>query len=831
MDKAKKKRIKKIITWVAMAAVVAVLTAMPLLARQEAESEGPKASILSAEVTKGTVTTALHGGGTVSAGTVEEIKLPSGVKIKEFLVKNGQFVTEGTPVATVDKVSVMTAITEVSDTMDYLRQELEDARDEKISSTIKATAGGRVKKIFAEKGESVQEVMLRDGALAILSLDGLMAVKLERQLPLTTGESVTVTIDEEEVTGRVESNLDGVVVITVEDEGYEIGQTVTVTNADGDRLGQSELYIHNAWKATAYTGTIEAVNAKEEKVLSSGATLFTLTDRDYEGELRHRSAQHREYEALLQKLFQMYESGVLTAPCDGEVEGVDEDSAYLLSSIPEGWVLAPLTNPVTGGEEKRYTVLLLGNSECDGTENCKLSKQEHAEDAECLSLCLYCKHNPHDPNCLGLCTGNPVCPNANDARYHFANCLSLCTGKAGCQAPQARHTTACPERCTNNANCISSRPMEEHGIGCIVHCVRDTDGSDGYQCKDTNAHYGNCIGNCTGGKLCSAVNHKQDCYYYGVTYSARVALVVRSVSGTIEYKYDKSAQPVPVTRAANGSWVLAQVPGTQTMNDTGFISSGTACSPGDTILILSGRNTNGDPVEIANPVHVYAKGSSSGGFGNFGGMSGFGGMGGMNISGMIGGFSGYGNYSAAEAEEEDLFDLEGDTLLTVTPHHIAKLSISIDEHDIAKVSLGMKATVKIEALRGETFEAEVTGIALSGSNNGGSSKFAVELQLPMSQDMLPGMSASAVIPLEEKTGILTIPAAALHQQGAKTMVFTALDEKTGEPAGPVEVTTGISDGETVEILSGLEEGQTVYYAYYDTVELDTSAQADKYTLR
>ena len=38
MDKAKKKQIKKITTWVLLAALVAGLTAMPLLAKAEAEA-------------------------------------------------------------------------------------------------------------------------------------------------------------------------------------------------------------------------------------------------------------------------------------------------------------------------------------------------------------------------------------------------------------------------------------------------------------------------------------------------------------------------------------------------------------------------------------------------------------------------------------------------------------------------------------------------------------------------------------------------------------------------------------------------------------------------
>ena len=59
-----------------------------------------------------------------------------------------------------------------------------------------------------------------------------------------------------------------------------------------------------------------------------------------------------------------------------------------------------------------------------------------------------------------------------------------------------------------------------------------------------------------------------------------------------------------------------------------------------------------------------------------------------------------------------------------------------------------------------------------------------------------------------------------------TCVYTALDSETGEPASPVMVTTGVSDGETVEILSGLNQGDTIYYSYYDTLELDHTAKTE-----
>lgn len=866
MEKAKKKRIKKIITWVSLALVVALLTAMPLIARQEAEADGPVASILSAEVTRGTISTALRGGGTISAETVEEVKLPSGVKITEFLVKNGQFVTEGTPVAAVDKVSVMTAIMEVSETMEYLREELEDARDEKVSSNIKATAGGRVKKVFAQKGEEVREVMLRDGALAVLSLDGLMAVKIEEHLPLTTGEAVTVTIGEADVTGRVESNLDGVVIITVEDEGYEIGAPVTVSTVDGQKLGEGTLYIHNAWKATAYTGTIETVSAKEEKTLSSGATLFTLKDRDYEGELRHRASQHREYEELLQELFQMYQSGVLTAPCDGEVEGVDEDSAYLLSAIPEGWVLAPLTNTVKEGEEKGWTVMLLSNEtanydpRCANNEGCTLSEENAVHGPNCITHCngsaecgakthrsdcesvctgtMECKATSHNPGCPLLCTKASVLGKCINSQYtnpenHHPDCIHSCTygtRTTACQGTK-HHALGCIEAC-KEADGLKKQcdATGEHKLSCIRACIEaDTLG----KCPATPNHSADCIEKCAGKLECTANKHIVSCPHYNLIYTAVAGIVVRTVEGKIEYTYE-SAEPVPAVKMGSGYVITAQ-PNPKTMvNGPAFVDAGgVKVSTGDIILIVTGKNASGTAI-VKDKVILYARGSAMDGFDKdalAGMMGGFGGMGGFDISSMIGGFAGFGNYGAAAPEEEPLFDLEGDTLLTVTPHDKAKLFIAIDEKDIAKVSLGMKATVKVEALKGREFEAEVTNIALSGKNNGGSSKFSVELTLPMEEDMLSGMSASAVLPLEEKADILVIPAAALSQQGAKTVVFTGLDEKTGEPSKPVEVKTGATDGEHVEVISGLSEGQKVYYSYYDTLELDTSAEADKYTLR
>ena len=163
------------------------------------------------------------------------------------------------------------------------------------------------------------------------------------------------------------------------------------------------------------------------------------------------------------------------------------------------------------------------------------------------------------------------------------------------------------------------------------------------------------------------------------------------------------------------------------------------------------------------------------------------------------------------------FSQEETMILAVIPQDTMALTITLDERDIGKVSLRQTAQVQVDALKDRTFEATVTAIGTHGTNNGGSSKFTVELTLPRGENMLAGMRTSAGISLDITENVLTIPVAALCEQGSKTLVYTGYDPETGELTNPVEVTTGVSDGINVEILAGLEAGDPVCYFYYEAL--------------
>ena len=811
MDKTKKKNVRRYILWGVLAVVVAGLALLPALARQQDAQDGPVASVLEATVKEGSVQATVRGGGTLEAGDGEDIELPPEVKITEFLVKNGQEVKKGDPVAKIDKVSALTAVTEIRTSMAAVEKQMETFSDEKSASTVTAPAGGRVKAIYANPGDSVSAVLVEHGALALLSLDGRMCVTLTVSSQLIPGDSINVTLDSgKTVTGRVESNLNGELTVTIADNGYAVGDTVTL-----EGLGSGSLEIHNPWLATAFNGTVSQVNIRLEQTVSSGGSLFTLKDTDYTAQRELLAETHRDYEELLQKLLTWQDTGVITAPCDGLVSGIDTDSTHLLAAEDEE-LTASLLN--ADGGDFRLVFLSQVTQTCTGDDKCPLKGTDSGHQDGCPKACKHaasegvCTASEHFADCIMTCTHaeNPEdCP-ATGA--HHTDCIKACietTQEHKCPATKY-HYDGCIEKCTESA--VSGEcPAHIHKKGCIESCISaDTAG------KCTAGHHkADCIESCIVSKSaddpCPATKHKDGCYFQNATYTGKVFKVVSVGSGTLVGYWDSTVYDV--VKTASG-WVRKDGQPFSTNNcvQADTISASGSYQAGDTLLSVT-VTKDGESHSLG--LVKISSGSQMPGFD----LSG--------LMGMMGGFSmgGYGGTGSGSSTQ--LYSLDGDVLLTVTPLDTMTVTIAVDEKDIASVKTGMTAQLTMNALPDETFEGQVTRVAQTGSGNGGSSKFDVEITLSRESDMLPGMSTTAQLTLYEKMDVLTLPVAALRDEGGKTLVYTGKDKKTGEPANPVEVTTGLSDGENVEILSGIDSGTTVYYSYYDTVTESDAVETER----
>ena len=727
MEKQQKKQIKKYISWALIVVVVGLLAALPMIAANEEQATGPQASVLSAEAEVRSIPSAIMGGGTLIAENAVHITIPAEVKITEYLVKNGDFVTEGQAIASVDRVSVMAAITQVQETLNELNDQMNDVSSDTESNKITATAGGTVKEIYAQVGEDVQDVLLRDGALAVLSLDGMMAVQINCSTNLAGGDTVCVTLSNgTEVSGKVESNLDGVLTITIEDDGYCIGETVTVTTEDSVPIGSGSLYVHSQWNVVAYSGDISRIRVNEGEEVSAGRTLFNLEIEGHTADYDALARKHRKYEELMLELFKMYQSTTVTAPTDGMVTGVDETGAYMLSDHTGTWSISLLANAPDGKDDISYANLvgIVKEVGIDG---------------------LILKVNP--------------------SPFEIADYMNL---------PEDLMDTG---RMTEDITYTMNAPIY------ALSDVPVTDSNNGGTSSPSTTTPSTVIPGAT-------------------TPEASTPVVTPA-----ETTPSATEGGVPTTPVTPGT------PETGNTTKKEWIQiSPYAITEGDILLFAFSDSGIAWVIRVGNKAQNNPS-NPGGTFPQGGGVR----------PGMGGSMYGIGGGMAAE-EDDGLYGLDTVTIASVTAQNTTSIQITIDELDISKVYLGQAATVTINALIGQQFAGTVTDISASGENDGGNSKFTVEVTVDKTADMLAGMNASVSLGLESTENAVCIPVAALIENGTGTQVYTDYDEDNKAFLNPVTVTVGTSDGEYVQILSGIEAGQTVYYPYYDTLVISNAPE-------
>ncbi len=328
LSKDKKKRRRKLIRTVvliiAIVAVILVVAVIMLRRNVEARFAQSNAEVQSYQVAPGTIHTVVTGTGVLTEENLEELTVPAGVEVTEVTVEAGDMVKQGDLIARVDMATVMTALSDLQEQMEELDDSIRDAKGDQVSSTIKSGVTGRVKRIFGEKGQDVSVCMAENGALAVLSLDGYMALDLENQ-ELVPGDVVDVTLESSHVVeGKVGSAAGGQATILVTDNGPKYDEEVTVSLA-GKPLGTGKLYIHSPLAVTGYAGTISDICVKENAWVSNGSAVFRLKNTSFSANYDSLLRDRADLEEIQMELVKLYRDSALLAPMDGRISSVEYD--------------------------------------------------------------------------------------------------------------------------------------------------------------------------------------------------------------------------------------------------------------------------------------------------------------------------------------------------------------------------------------------------------------------------------------------------------------------------------------------------------------------------
>ncbi|MDP2871411.1 MAG: efflux RND transporter periplasmic adaptor subunit [Bacillota bacterium] len=149
----------------------------------------------------------------------------------------------------------------------------------------------------------------------------------------------------------------------------------------------------------------------------------------------------------------------------------------------------------------------------------------------------------------------------------------------------------------------------------------------------------------------------------------------------------------------------------------------------------------------------------------------------------------------------------GTLLCRIANYDSMRVTIQVDELEVAQLRPGMPATVAVDALPGSTFAAQIASVSQEGVYQQGVSKFAVVLTVEGSPTLRSQMTATPTISVAEKRDVLLVPAEAVVFLGGERGEVTVV--KNDGTTATQEVTIGLHNDASVEITAGLEAGAQV----------------------
>jgi Cu(I)/Ag(I) efflux system membrane fusion protein len=165
--------------------------------------------------------------------------------------------------------------------------------------------------------------------------------------------------------------------------------------------------------------------------------------------------------------------------------------------------------------------------------------------------------------------------------------------------------------------------------------------------------------------------------------------------------------------------------------------------------------------------------------------------------------------------------MPGEMLYQVTDLSSVWVLADVFEQDIGLVKSGAKASVKINAYPGKTFEGKITYVYPTLKAETRTVPVRVELANP-GQLLKPAMFSQVEMQVGAKAAVLTVPDSAVIDSGTRRMVLVQLQEGRFQPR---DVKIGARAENYVEVQEGIKEGEQVVVAANFLIDAESNLKA------
>lgn len=704
------------------------------------------ASVQEASAASGDIANTITGTGSLEADDSDTVKIPSGITIKEVKVESGDAVSKGDVLAVVEETSVLGAMEEVQEQIEETEEDMNECKSDTETQEVTAKVSGRIKKIYVQESSDVAQSMVDNGALMLLSLDGKMAADFTGVSGVAAGDTVTVTLS------------DG----TVKEGSVESvsGADCTVTFSD-DGVAVDDTVTAAKADGTKI-GTGKAYIHEQLEITGTGGTVSSVS-----------AAENQEVSAGDTLLtVNTGEKSVKYRQLAAKREALTQSLQKLVTISQTGTITADIDGTVgsvnvSAGSAVQSSSAVSSGTTSSGSSAAKASNMSYTSSASGASFLLLSSASE-------TAAGKETALD-NDAEQQEDTQSDTEQGETDAEN-QEQQTDICLQFAIGEGT--------ESTAGLLALATPQTDGVPQTEANSSDGAYTGSI----------VWNPQADTFEGGTEYQAQITL-------TAGEGYCFGADSVSKLQVGILSGLtVSEDAKTLEFCVTFPVTAETTPQETQKEQNESGQDENKNQVSGSDGETVEASAKAAAVTGTSTGTA------------AAADTETIAQQTSSSDSTEDTSSYSTDvTAFTLASNDSMILSVSVDELDINSVSKDQEAEVTLDALEDSSFTGTVTKVGSSSQSSGnGVAKYTVEITIPKDVQMKEGMNASAVITVEEKKDVVTIPVNALQEKGDKTFVYTKKDDE-GNLSGEQEVSTGLSDGDKVEITDGLSEGDTVYY--------------------
>lgn len=704
------------------------------------------ASVQEASAASGHIANTITGTGSLEADDSDTVKIPSGITIKEVKVESGDAVSKGDVLAVVEETSVLGAMEEVQEQIEETEEDMNECKSDTETQEVTAKVSGRIKKNYVQESSDVAQSMVDNGALMLLSLDGKMAADFTGVSGVAAGDTVTVTLS------------DG----TVKEGSVESvsGADCTVTFSD-DGVAVDDTVTAAKADGTKI-GTGKAYIHEQLEITGTGGTVGSVS-----------AAENQEVSAGDTLLtVNTGEKSVKYRQLAAKREALTQSLQKLVTISQTGTITADIDGTVgsvnvSAGSAVQSSSAVSSGTTSSGSSAAKASNMSYTSSASGASFLLLSSASE-------TAAGKETALD-NDAEQQEDTQSDTEQGETDAEN-QEQQTDICLQFAIGEGT--------ESTAGLLALATPQTDGAPQTEANSSDGAYTGSI----------VWNPQADTFEGGTEYQAQITL-------TAGEGYCFGADSVSKLQVGILSGLtVSEDAKTLEFCVTFPVTAETTPQETQKEQNESGQDENKNQVSGSDGETVEASAKAAAVTGTSTGTA------------AAADTETTAQQTSSSDSTEDTSSYSTDvTAFTLASNDSMILSVSVDELDINSVSKDQEAEVTLDALEDSSFTGTVTKVGSSSQSSGnGVAKYTVEITIPKDAQMKEGMNASAVITVEEKKDVVTIPVNALQEKGDKTFVYTKKDDE-GNLSGEQEVSTGLSDGDKVEITDGLSEGDTVYY--------------------